>query len=88
MRLKSSISPTTALPRDDSRLTSTDVATMLGVSVSTVNKWFRTGMLAGWLVPGSRHRRFSVATVRDFAAKHGMPIQSIQQEPHDADHRR
>lgn len=65
----------TALPRDDSRLTSTDVATMLGVSVSTVNKWFDSGMIAGWLVPGSRHRRFSVVAVRDFAAKHGIPIQ-------------
>lgn len=65
----------TALTRDDSRLTSTDVATTLGVSVSTVNKWFDSGMLAGWLVPGSRHRRFSVAAVRDFAAKHGIPIQ-------------
>ena len=64
----------TALTRDDSRLTSTDVATTLGVSVSTVNKWFDSGMLAGWLVPGSRHRRFSVVAVRDFAAKHGIPI--------------
>ena len=65
----------TALTRDDSRLTSTDVATMLGVSVSTVNKWFDSDMLAGWRVPGSRHRRFSVAAVREFAAKHGIPVQ-------------
>lgn len=59
---------------DDKPLTTTQAAKMLGMSAKTVAKWFDSGRLPGWLVPGTRHRRFDRKAVEEFAKHHGMPL--------------
>nr|WP_183421961.1 excisionase family DNA-binding protein [Luteibacter sp. Sphag1AF] len=43
-------------PDDDPTLTTRDAANLLGVSVSTAQKWIESGELASWKTPGG-HRR-------------------------------
>lgn len=54
--------------RDDNRfLTRRDVAAMFGVSLSTVTRWARKGMLMAIRTPGG-HYRFPADEVRRAAA--------------------
>jgi len=43
-------------PTTDSWLTAADVARKLGVEVSTVTRWVRTGKLEAITLPSGRHR--------------------------------
>lgn len=55
-------------------LTTGDISRMCLVAPRTVARWFDTGQLVGWKVPGSKFRRFTERTVYDFLVKNKMPI--------------
>lgn len=51
-----------------------EVAKLCGVAPRTAAKWFDSGRLRGWRIPGSTDRRVGLEALRDFAAGHGIPI--------------
>lgn len=51
-----------------------DVARMFGVAPATVGKWFDRGWIRGYRLPGTRHRRISLESVRVFARAHEIPF--------------
>lgn len=55
-------------------LTTTQAGLMLTVATATIAKWIDSGQLAGYRVPGSRHRRVRLKDLVQFAHKHGMPL--------------
>jgi excisionase family DNA binding protein len=57
----------------DSLLTSHQVATLLQVNPSSVNKWVRDGRIAAFRTPGG-HRRISAADLVTFLNAHQMPL--------------
>lgn len=59
------------MPKDV--LTTGDVARLCGVTIRTVIKWFESGRLEGYRLPGSRDRRFTRAAVERFVRGHGLP---------------
>lgn len=58
----------------DKHLKINEVAKHLHVSVRTVAKWFDSGMLKGYRIPGSQHRRFAPEDVLDFIRKNQLPV--------------
>ncbi len=46
--------------------TTTEVAEICRVSAKTVANWFDAGLLPGYRVPGSRHRRIPHAALKAF----------------------
>lgn len=61
-------------------LTTGDVRRLLGVSYSLAIRWVDSGLLPGFKVPGSRHRRVLVCEFVKFCQRHDLPI---PQELHD-----
>lgn len=59
-------------------LTTGEVARACGVSTSKVVVWIESGLLTAWRVPGSRHRRVSVEVLREFIARHGLPLEPLE----------
>jgi excisionase family DNA binding protein len=57
-------------------LSSADVATALGVGVSTVKRWTDEGELATLKTVGG-HRRYQAAAVREFAKLHGFDASDL-----------
>lgn len=53
--------------------TTTDVARICGVSPLTVSRWFDSGLLRGWCVPGSLDRRIPREQLERFLKRHDMP---------------
>ena len=51
-----------------------DVAAALGVAPRTVCGWMDRGLLKGYRLAVSTHRRFRPADVLAFARRHGMPV--------------
>ena len=49
------------------------VAKMFGVSIQTVNKWVDTGLLNGFRMPGTRHRRVTKEDLDAFRKTCGWP---------------
>ena len=47
-------------------LTTGDVARICSVAPRTVSKWFDTGQLKGYRIPGSKDRRIPVAALPSF----------------------
>jgi excisionase family DNA binding protein len=62
------------MKRRDGSLGTSQIAKMLSVSPNMVVKWIDSGMLAGWKVPGSKHRRVSQKTVAEFAKRYDIPL--------------
>ena len=54
-------------------LTTGDVARICRVAPRTVQKWFDTGLLKGYRIPGSRDRRITIAELKCFIKAHNMP---------------
>jgi excisionase family DNA binding protein len=54
--------------------TTGEVARMCNVTIRTVIKWFETGELKGYKIPGSRDRRIPKENLVVFARKHGIPL--------------
>jgi CheY-like chemotaxis protein len=58
-------------------LTTGDVARICHVAPRTVSKWFDTGKLRGYRIPGSRDRRIPVGQLVRFMRAHGMPLDGL-----------
>ena len=56
-------------------LTSTEAARMLHVCPQTIGRMMARGILIGYTLPGSRHRRFTLDAVRACAEQHGITIE-------------
>jgi len=54
--------------------TTTEVAKICKVAPRTVQKWFDSGRLKGWRVPGSLDRRIPRNRLIEFLYAHGMPL--------------
>ena len=57
-----------------SAYTTTDIARICSVAPRTVAKWIDTGMLQGYRVPGTTHRRVPTETLHQFLKDHGMSM--------------
>jgi len=58
-------------------LTPADVAKLLTVSERTVRKWCESGKLPSYKIPGSRHRRISIVSLRQFLLDFGVDTNLI-----------
>ncbi len=66
----------TVKPKDV--LTTGDVARICNVAPRTVSKWFDTGALTGYRIPGSKDRRIPLAQLIQFMKLHGMPLNGLR----------
>jgi len=55
-------------------LTTGDVSRICNVAPRTVSKWFDSGQLKGYRIPGSKDRRIPVSELARFMKVHNMPI--------------
>lgn len=58
-------------------LTTGQVAKICHVAPRTVSKWFDTGKLRGYRIPGSRDRRIPRNQLLAFMRAHGMPFDAM-----------
>jgi excisionase family DNA binding protein len=58
-------------------LTTGDVAKICHVAPRTVSKWFDSGKLRGYRIPGSRDRRIPLPQLVAFMRAHGMPLDGL-----------
>ncbi len=58
-------------------LTTGQVAEICHVAPRTVSKWFDTGQLGGYRIPGSRDRRIPTEQLLAFMQAHGMPADAL-----------
>jgi excisionase family DNA binding protein len=58
-------------------LTTGDVARICNVAPRTVSKWFDTGQLKGYRIPGSKDRRIPVSELIRFMKVHNIPAASL-----------
>jgi len=58
-------------------LTTGEVARLCGVAARTVSKWFDTGQLRGFKIPGSRDRRIPRDCLVRFMKAHGIPLRGL-----------
>lgn len=58
-------------------LTTGDVAKICNVAPRTVSKWFDTGQLKGYRIPGSKDRRIPVSELMRFMKAHNMPAPAL-----------
>lgn len=58
-------------------LTTGDVARICNVAPRTVSKWFDTGQLRGYRIPGSKDRRIPLAQLIRFMKAHGIPLDQL-----------
>src|SRR3990167_544997 len=60
--------------------TTGQVAKIYKVSVRIVNKWFDSGRLKGYRIPGSQHRRIPREYLIKFLKEYGMPLGDLEDE--------
>jgi len=58
-------------------LTTGQVARICRVAPRTVSKWFDTGKLRGYRIPGSRDRRIPLQQLVAFMRAHGIPLDAL-----------
>lgn len=58
-------------------LTTGEVAKICNVAPRTVSKWFDSGQLAGYRIPGSKDRRIPVNELIKFMKKHNIPLDGV-----------
>jgi excisionase family DNA binding protein len=58
-------------------LTTGEVAKICNVAPRTVSKWFDSGQLKGYRIPGSRDRRIPVSELVRFMKVHNMPATTL-----------
>jgi len=64
-------------PFDKDVLTTGEVARICNVAARTVSKWFDSGQLEGYRIPGSKDRRIPVDTLITFMRQHGIPFDGL-----------
>lgn len=65
------------MPIEKDVLTTGEVAKICNVAPRTVSKWFDSGSLRGYRIPGSKDRRIPVAELIKFMRAHGIPMEGI-----------
>ncbi|MEO0632251.1 MAG: response regulator [Planctomycetota bacterium] len=65
------------MPIDKDVLTTGEVAKICNVAPRTVSKWFDSGQLKGYRIPGSKDRRIPVPELVKFMKAHGIPLDGI-----------
>lgn len=65
------------MPFDKEVLTTGEVAKICNVAPRTVSKWFDSGALKGYRIPGSRDRRIPATELTKFMRAHGIPIEGM-----------
>lgn len=58
-------------------LTTGEVAKICSVAPRTVSKWFDTGQLQGYRIPGSKDRRIPMDQLVRFMKSHGIPTDGL-----------
>src|SRR6185437_8564143 len=58
-------------------LTTGEVAKICSVAPRTVSKWFDSGALNGYRIPGSKDRRIPLNQLIRFMKQHGMPLNGL-----------
>lgn len=58
-------------------LTTGEVAKICNVASRTVSKWFDSGQLRGYRIPGSKDRRIPVSNLVKFMKGHGIPMDGL-----------
>ena len=58
-------------------LTTGEVAMFCNVAPRTVSKWFDSGALHGYRIPGSKDRRIPLNQLIRFMKQHGMPLNGL-----------
>lgn len=64
-------------PKVKDVLTTGEVAKICNVAPRTVSKWFDSGALRGYRIPGSKDRRIPVNQLIRFMKQHGMPLNGL-----------
>ena len=59
-------------------LTTGDVAKLCSVAPRTVSKWFDSGKLRGYRIPGSKDRRIPVEQLVRFMRSHNIPLNGLE----------
>lgn len=57
--------------------TTGEVARICKVAPRTICKWFDSGRLKGYRIPGSQDRRIPREYLLKFLAEHGMPCEDV-----------
>ena len=58
-------------------LTTGEVAKICSVAPRTVSKWFDSGQLRGYRIPGSKDRRIPMDQLVKFMRTHGLPLNGL-----------
>lgn len=66
------------MSRQKDVLTTGEVAKLCKVAPRTVSKWFDSGQLQGYRIPGSKDRRIPMTGLIRFMKQHGMPIDGLE----------
>jgi len=67
----------TVATRTKDVLTTGEVAKICNVAPRTVSKWFDSGSLHGYRIPGSKDRRIPLNQLIRFMKHHGMPLNGL-----------
>jgi len=59
-------------------LTTGQVAKICNVAPRTVSKWFDSGQLRGYRIPGSKDRRIPISQLVRFMRAHGIPLNGLE----------
>lgn len=62
---------------DKDVLTTGEVAKICNVAARTVSKWFDSGQINGYRIPGSKDRRIPVSSLVQFMRAHGIPMDGL-----------
>ncbi len=66
------------MPRQKDILTTGEVAKICNVAPRTVSKWFDSGQLKGYRIPGSKDRRIPMSGLIRFMKEHHIPMDGLQ----------
>lgn len=66
------------MPRQKDILTTGEVARICNVAPRTVSKWFDSGQLRGYRIPGSKDRRIPLNSLIRFMKAHNIPLDGLQ----------
>ncbi len=66
------------MSRHKAILTTGEVAKICNVAPRTVSKWFDSGQLRGYRIPGSKDRRIPLNSLIRFMKSHNIPLDRLQ----------
>jgi excisionase family DNA binding protein len=65
------------MPKPKDVLTTGEVARICNVAPRTVSKWFDSGQLRGYRIPGGKDRRIPLSQLLQFMEAHGIPLKGL-----------